>query len=103
MSKRSVYLDPATLLGEAQGLAKDAGMKSLSRHIREQPEVEFVGTRGRSEGPGRSVSSVLPGRTDVYMLNFRGSQPAVIEVVGGGTTDLDCYLYDQNGSMEIER
>lgn len=97
-SPTSLTWSPTRVVSKTQRMDKMPGMKWLGTHIRVQPEV-VLDTGRWSECPSRSLRKALSGCADVYILNFRGSQPAVIEVVGGATTDLDCYLYDQNGNL----
>ena len=68
-----VCLDPAQLLADAKELA--------------------VG------GPKYAVSSVNAHGTDVYRVNFRAGETGIVTVVGDGDTDLDLYVYDQNGTL----
>ena len=37
--------------------------------------------------------------TDIYRIRFRGREYAEVCVVGDGDTDLDLYIYDQNGNL----
>jgi hypothetical protein len=46
--------------------------------------------------------SVQAGDTDVYVWTFRGGEEAVILVRGDHDTDLDLYVYDQNGNLIAE-
>ncbi len=62
-------------------------------------DVASQGTRGRVEGPGRVRSVVNTRATDVYRLNFRGGERAVVTVSGDGDSDLDLFVYDSNGNL----
>lgn len=53
-------------------------------------------------GPQHAYGTVAAGSSNSYVLNLRGGTQARIAVSGDGDTDLDCYLYDQNGS-EVDR
>jgi hypothetical protein len=37
--------------------------------------------------------------TDVYHMTFRAGETAAIRVIGDGSTDLDLYVYDENGNL----
>lgn len=37
--------------------------------------------------------------TDAYNVVFRGGQLAAVSVSGDGDTDLDCFVYDEDGSL----
>lgn len=52
-------------------------------------------------GPGRTVSRVSANSTDTYVLAFRGGEVAEIAIFGDGDTDLDLYVYDQNGNLIV--
>ncbi|PNW47903.1 UNVERIFIED_CONTAM: hypothetical protein BEN50_11565 [Euhalothece sp. KZN 001] len=62
-------------------------------------EESAEGSRGRVGGPARHVDRVLAYTTDQYRIPFRGGRRAAIAVRGDGDTDLDCYVYDENGNL----
>lgn len=37
--------------------------------------------------------------TDAYGVTFRGGQLAAVSVSGDGDTDLDCFVYDEDGDL----
>lgn len=55
--------------------------------------------RGRLGGPGRIVSNVSANSTDTYVIAFKAGLSAEIFVSGDGDTDLDLYVYDENGRL----
>ncbi|WP_376988139.1 hypothetical protein [Bosea sp. R86505] len=87
-------LDLDAVLTGARTLA--AGDKTLLAMI---SDVETTASRGRVGGPGRTASGVRAGATDVYTERFRGGQRAEVAVTGDGDTDLDLYVYDENGNL----
>ena len=58
----------------------------------------FVTTRGAVGGAKSGYSSVLAGDTDNYSIAYRGGKLAQIAVTGDGDTDLDLFIYDENGN-----
>ena len=54
--------------------------------------------RGRSFNPISHWDIVRAGRTDVYRERFEGGKFAEVAISGDGDTDLDLYIYDQNGN-----
>lgn len=56
-------------------------------------------TRGAVNGPVREYDRVLAGKTDVWPIRFRGGETAYVVVSGDGDTDLDLYVYDENGNL----
>ena len=62
-------------------------------------DVAASGSRGRSGGPGRSVTVVRTGATDVFTETFRGGESAFVGISGDGDSDLDLYVYDENGNL----
>lgn len=62
-------------------------------------DVANQGNRGRVEGPARSRSVVNTRASDTYRVNFRGGERAVVLVSGDGDSDLDLFVYDQNGNL----
>ncbi|MCH2174471.1 MAG: hypothetical protein MK193_01945 [Lentisphaeria bacterium] len=61
-------------------------------------QVPDTKTRGRVGGPGEYVGRVNARETDEFVVSFRGGKPAWIYVSGDGDTDLDLYVYDENGN-----
>ena len=57
----------------------------------------FAGTGGDQE----NQTSVNAYDTDNYDAVFFGGEMAVITVVGDGDTDLDLFVYDDNGNLVI--
>jgi hypothetical protein len=62
-------------------------------------DVASQGTRGRDGGPARARSIVNTRSTDVYRLNFRGGERAVVLVSGDGDSDLDLFVFDENNNL----
>ena len=59
--------------------------------------IELANYR-RIAGAQRTYERVRAGATDSYTFRFRGGDPAAVFVWGDGNTDLDLYVYDQNGN-----
>ncbi|MGP1275455.1 MAG: hypothetical protein ACQRW7_08560 [Caulobacterales bacterium] len=82
------------MLDEARVLAR--GDEALASLIE---EVEADASRGRVGGPGRDTGWVGARSTTSYNVTFRGGERAAIWASGPGRTDLDMYVYDQNGNL----
>ena len=89
--------DVASLLGEARALSGQnaALLAAIDR-------VAASESKGRSNGPGQVSERVLAGDTDSYTLRFDGEEQAAVVVVGDGDTDLDLFVYDENGNLVCE-
>ena len=62
-------------------------------------DVARSSQRGRVGGPGR-VESVVPAEgTHTYRIAFRGGESALVLVSGDGDSDLDLFVYDENGRL----
>ena len=55
--------------------------------------------KGAMGGPKRATTEVRAYATDVFTLRFRGGENAIISLSGDGDTDLDLYVYDENGNL----
>ena len=88
-----VSFDEAKILADATKFAD--GNKTLLALIKDSEKS----TRGAVPGPIRKVDRVLGGYTDTWTIRFRGGEAAYIVVSGDGDTDLDLYVYDQNGNL----
>ena len=42
---------------------------------------------------------VLAHSTDTYSITARGGEEKLVMVIGDGDTDLDLYVYDENGNL----
>lgn len=91
--KGNVSLDPVKLLADAKVKAGDNGvLQALIEEVQSQE-------RGAVGGSKFSSTFVKAKGTDVYRINFRAGQTAIVTVVGDGDTDLDLYVYDENGNL----
>lgn len=54
--------------------------------------------KGRTSGAVSHYDRVLARDTDIYRISFNGGRRAEVSVVGDGDTDLDLYVYDENGN-----
>lgn len=91
--KGNVSLDPAKLLADAKAKAGNNGvLQALIEEVQSQE-------RGAVGGSKYSSTFVKAKGTDVYRINFRAGQTAIVTVIGDGDTDLDLYVYDENGNL----
>lgn len=91
--KGNVSLDPAKLLADAKVKAGEDGvLQALIAEVQSQ-------VRGATTGPKYSSTYVKAKGTDVYRISFRAGQTAIVTVIGDGDTDLDLYVYDENGNL----
>ena len=88
-----VTFDETKLLADATTFAE--GDKHLLALISDAGKA----TRGAVGGPIRRVDRVQAGDTDIWTINFRGGESAYVIVSGDGDTDLDLYIYDENGNL----
>lgn len=54
---------------------------------------------GRTRGPGIQNARVPAGGTVTLNDTFSADQVAEVYVLGDGDTDLDLYVYDENGNL----
>jgi len=57
------------------------------------------GAAGALQGPILHSDTVNAYATDVYTITFKRGELARVGVVGDGYTDLDLYIYDENGNL----
>ncbi|RCR66394.1 hypothetical protein [Larkinella punicea] len=87
--------NPEQLLIDARRLAKgDATVLALANRVK-----PALPTRGAVGGPKRSTTSVSANSVDVFQIRFRGYESAIVALRGDGDTDLDLYIYDDNGNL----
>ncbi len=86
----------AGLLDQAEvlGYGNDAVLAMVA-----DARAEATRTRGRVGGPSQRVRVVSANsRFFVRNVNFYGGQPARVWLAGDGDTDLDLYIWDENGN-----
>lgn len=89
---------PANLLADAKKIADgDATLLALANQV--EKLANETETRGRVEGPGRTVTTAAANSTDTFVIRFRTNELAEILVSGDGDTDLDLYVYDSSGNL----
>ncbi len=92
--KPAILPSAEELLKEAAALAK--GNKPLETAI---SSTKFGAARGAAGGRQVTRDRVYPGATDVYKIVFKGREQAQIGVIGDGDSDIDCFVYDENGGL----
>ncbi len=50
-------------------------------------------------GPQQAIEIVQPLTSDYYTVTLRAGELTIIALSGSGTSDLDLYLYDENGNL----
>ena len=92
-----VKLDIATLLADAISLAGDD--VKLIAVIEDVKQSVATASRGRYEGPGTGVRRVSAGSYVSDIITFDGLALAEVAIIGDGDTDLDLFVYDENGNL----
>lgn len=90
-----VSFDEAKILEDATTFA--AGNKNLLALISEAKKA----SRSPERGVLRTVERVKANSTDVYNVRCLGGQSTEVLVSGDGDTDLDLYVYDENGNLIV--
>ena len=91
-----ISLEPSKLLEDAKKLAgDDAVLLALIDDVDRD-------VRGAVGGPKYANSRVEARDYNVYNVVFRGGEIANVMVIGDGDTDLDLYVYDNNGSLIVK-
>jgi hypothetical protein len=93
-----VSYDTQKLLAEAKGWAK--GNPQLLALINTEANKHAAsGSLGAGAGAIVHHDTVLARHYDDYAITFVGGELARVAVVGDGDTDLDLYIYDENGNL----
>ncbi|MBQ9216409.1 MAG: hypothetical protein IJ159_06630 [Prevotella sp.] len=90
-----ISLDPQRLLADARVMAQDDGILLA---LIEDVDNNVRGPFGPN-GPCYAYGRVQGNSYDYYNMSFQANELAVVMVVGSGNTDLDLYIYDQNGNF----
>jgi hypothetical protein len=87
--------DPKQILADAKTLAEgDAVVLALLDKVEKTKP-----NRGSVGGPKYGEYKVFAYSTDRYSLKFWANERATVVVSGDGDTDLDLFVYDENGRL----
>lgn len=96
-------LDPKQLLAEAKPWAKgNTHLVALLEAEAAKPHSSSGGTLGRTTGASLHKDTVQARMIDYYDVKFTGGELARVVVYGDGDTDLDLYIYDENGNLIVK-
>lgn len=90
-------ITPGRLVEMARTLAEPGSPAFLMIEELESRPVD----RGARGGPRVANDCVLALTSDLYSVSFRGGEEAIVSVAGDGDTDLDVYVYDENGRLIV--
>jgi len=94
-----VQLDPAKLLADARELTEDANLLAIADKVSAKLNAQAEGTRGAMGGPKYDYGRVSAHSYTYYDQKFWANEIAEVAVSGDGDTDLDLYVYDENGNL----
>jgi hypothetical protein len=57
--------------------------------------------KGVVGGPKKAVTTIAGHASDLYIETFAGGEVAAVLVKGDGNSDLDLFVYDENGNLII--
>ena len=91
-----VELDAEALLAAAAGMTSDANMQAVIASMQSAAGQ----SKGVTTGAG-SVSRRIDANStrNFWLRDLSGGEYARVDVRGDGDTDLDCWLYDDNGNL----
>lgn len=58
----------------------------------------FAGAVG---GPKHARDTVSAKSTDTFVITFKAKEPAIISLKGDGSTDLDCFVFDNQDHLIV--
>lgn len=97
-TKDEKSLTVESLLADAKVFAAgDETLLAMVAKVEQKYQLELI--RGRSGGPATDYDRVEARSYVQYYITFRGGEFAEVAVVGDGDTDLDLYIYDENGNL----
>jgi hypothetical protein len=87
--------DAKQILTDARTLAEgDAVLLAMIEKVEKAKP-----SRGAVGGPKRGEFRVLANTTDTYTVKFYANETATVVVSGDGDTDLDLFVFDENGNL----
>ena len=89
------------LLADARAMTEDANLLALADKVAAKLVEGADVTRGAYGGPKYQRDRVYSHSYVQYVQAFYANQIAEVAVVGDGDTDLDLYIYDENGNLIV--
>ena len=91
-----IEFDVKKILADAKQMMNgDKSLLALADNI----EKRIGSSRGATGGASSIAATVYANSFISWTVNFVGGVRACVAVVGDGDTDLDLYIYDQNGNL----
>jgi hypothetical protein len=102
-TKKTPEITVERLLADAKSFAKSdetilALIGQTEKEIQRQ-QSEQVSTKGRRDGPAAVTRRVHGNSSYTDYITFSGQSLAEVAIIGDGDTDLDLYVYDENGNL----
>lgn len=94
-----VQLVPTQLIADARDLTEDANLLAMADNVSAKLQAQAEGTRGAMGGPKYAYGRVSARSYTYYDQKFWANEIAEVAVSGDGDTDLDLYVYDENGNL----
>lgn len=90
-------LEVNSLLAAAEQAGRDnPNVVALAGQLRQRAQA---GARGAAGGARYYEDLIDPSGRHTFSVSFEGGRPAQFGVIGGGESDLDCFVYDAAGKM----
>ena len=89
------------LLADARALTEDEHLLAIADKVAAKLAGDADKTRGAYGGPKYMHDRVYAHSYKQYTQAFYGGEIAEVAVVGDGDTDLDLYIYDENGNLIV--
>lgn len=96
-----VQFEPQALVAAALELTENEHLIAMADNVTAKINAQAEGTRGALGGPKYANSSVSAHSYTYYNQKFWADELAEILVSGDGDTDLDLYVYDENGNLIV--
>lgn len=98
----NVQFDPAKLIADAREIAgEDVALLAMAEKVEAKLAACAEGTRGAVGGPKYAYGTVYAHSYTYYDQQFYANQIAEVAVSGDGDTDLDLFIYDENGNLIV--
>lgn len=97
-----ISYDPQQLLADAKEMAgNDAEINALIKRTEQEIKDFAKASRGAVGGAVTVTRRVNANSYNMYTVRFWAGELAEVGVVGDGDTDLDLYIYDEDGDLVV--
>ncbi len=99
-TKTADLLKPLTLIADARTMTENENLLAIADLVEKDiKSTASQSARGVADGARATYKTVSGGSYVYYLVTFYEGSLVEVAIVGDGNTDLDIYIYDEDGNL----